>query len=156
MLSLGFTWSHLDSLGLTWSHLDSLGLTWSHLDSLAPTPPDVNTLAHERASSLATTTWPRCHHISNIRVNTHARISFNCWKCHGQDDIVFPIIERSSRVRFHSTIGNMIPSWYMFCFAYMVPLGQDAIIFPIIERIRTREFPLINGNIPTTRKHVFL
>ena len=34
LVSLGFTWIHLDSLGFTWTRLDSLGSTWTHLDSL--------------------------------------------------------------------------------------------------------------------------
>ena len=44
LVSLGFSWLHLDSFGFTWfrwvslglarSHLDSLGFTWSHLSRL--------------------------------------------------------------------------------------------------------------------------
>ena len=37
MISIGFTWTHLDSLGLTWTHLDSLGPTWIHLDPICCT-----------------------------------------------------------------------------------------------------------------------
>ena len=34
MVSLGLTWSDLDSLDFIWSHLDSLDLPWTYFESL--------------------------------------------------------------------------------------------------------------------------